>query len=142
ETRSICRGASTAKASGSRPETWPRASPPTLPSSTTSKSFDSHTSNRPRGSMIRSAANADLHCIESTCGRLAPSWAELNEKADLFLIGGDLTTMGTAAEAAVLAQELSVLEIPVVAVLGNHDYHTGNEGEVRRILKDHGVHVL
>jgi Icc-related predicted phosphoesterase len=92
--------------------------------------------------MIRVAAIADLHCIESTCGRLAPAWLELNEKADLFLVGGDLTTTGTSAEATVLAKELSVLEIPVVAVLGNHDYHADNEGEVRRILEDHGVHVL
>jgi Icc-related predicted phosphoesterase len=92
--------------------------------------------------MIRLAAIADLHCVEATCGLLAPAWSELHETADVLLVGGDLTTRGTPAEAAVLARELERVRIPVVAVLGNHDYHTGHEAEVRRILEDAGTCVL
>lgn len=92
--------------------------------------------------MIRVAAIADIHCLESSCGRLAPSWGELNESADLFLLGGDLTTMGTVAEARVLAAELAVLTIPIVAVLGNHDYHAGEDAAVCAVLEDAGVKVL
>lgn len=92
--------------------------------------------------MIRVAAIADIHCLENSCGRLAPAWRELNDAADIFLLGGDLTTMGTAAEVRVLAEELSVLEIPVVAVLGNHDYHAGEDPQVRLILEEAGVTML
>lgn len=92
--------------------------------------------------MIRVAAIADLHCVESTCGLLAPAWRELNEAADVFLLGGDLTTTGTAAETRVLVGELAALEIPVAAVLGNHDYHAGEAAVVRRMLEDAGVAVL
>lgn len=92
--------------------------------------------------MIRLAAIADIHCLETSCGRLAPAWRELNESADIFLLGGDLTTMGTAAEVRVLAAELAVLTIPLVAVLGNHDYHAGEDRDVVKILEDAGVKVL
>lgn len=92
--------------------------------------------------MIRLAAIADLHCVESTCGMLSPAWSTLHEVADVFLIGGDLTTTGTPREAAVLARELEAVQIPVVAVLGNHDYHTGNEAAVRGVLEAQGVAVL
>ncbi len=93
--------------------------------------------------MIRVAAIADLHCTEGTCGRLAPQWEALNEQADVFLLGGDLTTLGTLAEARVLAGELKHLRIPMFAVLGNHDYQSGREAEVTRILEEEaGVKVL
>lgn len=92
--------------------------------------------------MIRLAAIADMHCTQNSCGRLAPSWQELNDTADLLVLGGDLTTMGTPEEADVLAGELSVVKIPTVAVLGNHDYQTDQPDTVVRILRDAGVHVL
>ncbi len=92
--------------------------------------------------MIRLAAIADTHCTQRTCDRLSPVWRELNDKADLFLVAGDLTTTGTAQEAEILARELSVVDVPVAVVLGNHDYHAGAEGEVTRILRDAGIHVL
>ncbi len=92
--------------------------------------------------MIRLAAIADTHCSDTACGAFSPSWRELNEKADVFLIAGDLTTVGTLQEAEALAHELRVVTIPVVTVMGNHDYQSDNHEGVRKVLEDAGIHVL
>jgi Icc-related predicted phosphoesterase len=92
--------------------------------------------------MIRLAAIADVHCTRTSCGRFAPAWRELNEQADVFVIGGDLTTLGTPDEVETLAEELQAVRIPKVAVLGNHDYHSDKQDEVSRILSEAGVHIL
>jgi Icc-related predicted phosphoesterase len=60
----------------------------------------------------------------------------------VLLIAGDLTTHGERDQAAVLARELEVVQVPVVAVLGNHDYHSDREREVRDELEKRGVVVL
>lgn len=41
-----------------------------------------------------------------------------------------------------LAEELSVVSKPMIAVLGNHDYESGMPDQVRRVLTDAGVKVL
>ena len=92
--------------------------------------------------MIRVAAVADLHFGVESAGRLRPHLDELPEHADLLVIAGDLTTCGSPDEGAVIADELRRVEIPVLAVLGNHDYHAGREGEVRALLEDAGVRLL
>ena len=94
------------------------------------------------GSMVRVAAIADLHCTKSSQGAFQPLLARIGEAADLLLLPGDLTDYGLPDEARVLAKELSTLRIPVVAVLGNHDYESGKEVEVRQILTDAGVVIL
>lgn len=66
----------------------------------------------------------------------------MNERADVLLLCGDLTDYGTSEEVHVLAKELSVVHVPMLAVLGNHDYESGHEGEVVRVLTDSGVKVL
>jgi Icc-related predicted phosphoesterase len=58
------------------------------------------------------------------------------------LLAGDLTKSGDPAEADVLADEISSIGIPVVAVLGNHDYHSDRQDDVRAILERAGVRVL
>ncbi len=60
----------------------------------------------------------------------------------MLLIGGDLTRSGEAAEARVLAAELRGLPVPVLAVLGNHDYHQGQEAAVTAALEEVGISVL
>jgi Icc-related predicted phosphoesterase len=61
----------------------------------------------------------------------------------VLVIAGDLTDYGLADEARVLARDLtSLVKIPIVGVLGNHDYESGEEDEVRSILSDAGVHML
>lgn len=62
--------------------------------------------------------------------------------ADILLLGGDLTNWGVRAEAEVLAGELRDLPIPVVAVLGNHDFHADQSESIRDALEEVGVHVL
>ncbi|MDB4985450.1 MAG: hypothetical protein JWN04_628 [Myxococcaceae bacterium] len=66
----------------------------------------------------------------------------MNERADILLLCGDLTDYGTAEEVAVLLKELSVVRIPMLAVLGNHDHESGLGEEVARALTEAGVRVL
>ncbi|HEX6723037.1 MAG TPA: metallophosphoesterase [Burkholderiaceae bacterium] len=91
---------------------------------------------------IRFAAVGDLHCTEAAAGTLRHFFAQASEAADALLLCGDLTDYGTAKEAKILADELSVVSVPVIAVLGNHDYESGVPDEVRRTLHAVGVHVL
>jgi Icc-related predicted phosphoesterase len=92
--------------------------------------------------VIRVAAVGDVHAGLDSAGILRAKWESLPEEADLFLLAGDLTKGGEVEEAAVLAAELEGLELPVVAVLGNHDHHAGLQREVRNVLTKVGVIVL
>jgi Icc-related predicted phosphoesterase len=93
---------------------------------------------------IRIAAVGDVHVGRDSSGSLAPHWQHLDERADLFLLAGDLTKRGLPDEAAVLARELraAAFAIPTIAVLGNHDYESDREKEVADILREVGVTVL
>ncbi|MGQ0834526.1 MAG: metallophosphoesterase family protein [Gammaproteobacteria bacterium] len=67
----------------------------------------------------------------------------MNDRADVLLLCGDLTDYGLTEEAQILAQELKAsVRIPMVGVLGNHDYEAGHEQEIRSILGDAGVKLL
>ncbi|HET9644853.1 MAG TPA: metallophosphoesterase family protein, partial [Burkholderiaceae bacterium] len=79
------------------------------------------TSQRP----LRFAAVGDIHCTKESAGTLRGFFAQACEGADALLLSGDLTDYGLAEEAKVLADELSVVSVPVVAVLGNHDFESG-----------------
>lgn len=92
--------------------------------------------------MIRLAAVGDIHFGEDSAGTLAHHLTSIEEEADVLLLAGDLTRHGLIEEAAVLAEELRGIKIPVVAVLGNHDYHSDAQVEVRSILEAEGVKVL
>jgi Icc-related predicted phosphoesterase len=92
--------------------------------------------------MIRIAAVGDVHFGEDSGGSLAPHLESIEEHADALLIAGDLTKTGHAEEGAILASELADLPIPVIAVLGNHDYHCDVELEIRDALEASGVIVL
>ncbi|MFJ8802758.1 metallophosphoesterase [Streptomyces sp. NPDC102487] len=92
--------------------------------------------------MIRVAAVGDIHMGPDSQGLLRPAFETLPRCADLLLLAGDLTRHGTPEEARVVAEELSDLGVPVVAVLGNHDHHDDQSEEVTAILRDRGVRVL
>jgi len=92
--------------------------------------------------VIRVAAVADVHFAEDSSGKLRSHWGELHHWADVLLLAGDLTNIGDAEQTAVLVRELEVVEVPVIAVLGNHDYHAGQPDLVRRELEKSGVTVL
>ncbi|HYY88732.1 MAG TPA: metallophosphoesterase [Chloroflexota bacterium] len=94
---------------------------------------------------VRLAAVADVHCTKTSQGALQALFTQMAETADVIVLGGDLVDYGLPEEAHVLATELSAatkLKVPVVAVLGNHDFEAGQSEAVKKILCDAGVTVL
>jgi len=92
---------------------------------------------------MRIAAVGDLHCTKTSHGAFQPLFSAMREAADVLVLCGDLTDYGQADEARVLAKELAVAHgVPVLAVLGNHDYESGEVDQVKTLLGDAGVHVL
>jgi Icc-related predicted phosphoesterase len=92
--------------------------------------------------MIRVAAMADVHFGADAVGTLRPHLAHLQDQADLLLIAGDLTRVGDPVEAALFLDELEDVRVPVLAVLGNHDYHADRVQEIIELLENRGVRVL
>jgi Icc-related predicted phosphoesterase len=92
---------------------------------------------------MRVAAVADVHCKKSSQGAFQALFAAMAGAADVILLCGDVTDLGLAEEARVLVKELaSAGTTPVVAVLGNHDYESGEVDQVMSILGEAGVSVL
>ncbi len=92
--------------------------------------------------MIRIAAAGDVHFDRKSHNRLAQHFTNMQDKADIFLLAGDLTQSGHPEEMQVLADDLRKCPVPVVAVLGNHDYHLEQVETVTKILQDANVIVL
>jgi Icc-related predicted phosphoesterase len=90
--------------------------------------------------MIRVAAVGDVHTGLDCAGCLG--FETVDDRADLLLLAGDLTRIGDPDEAEVLVSELSSVSRPVVAVLGNHDYHSDQPEQIRKGLEAGGVTVL
>lgn len=92
---------------------------------------------------MRLAAVGDVHCTRGGQAAMQAVFAPLGDRADVLLLVGDLTDWGLPEEAHVLAGVLArVVKVPMLGVLGNHDYEGGKPDEVRRILADAGVIVL
>jgi Icc-related predicted phosphoesterase len=92
---------------------------------------------------MRLAAVGDLHVKKTSQGQLQPLLESVNEHADVLLLCGDLTDYGLTEEAVILARELNaVVRIPIVAVLGNHDYESGQPEVICQILTEAGVKML
>jgi Icc-related predicted phosphoesterase len=94
------------------------------------------------GVAVRVAALGDLHCTKTSHGSFQSLFARIADSAEVLLIAGDLTDYGLPEEARVLAKELTAVHIPTAAVLGNHDFESDKQDEVRQILVDAGVVVL
>jgi Icc-related predicted phosphoesterase len=90
---------------------------------------------------IRVAAVGDIHCSPSRRRVVEEAFARLDD-ADLVLLAGDLTTHGELEQAAVLADAVQAVAAPVVAVLGNHDWHANRHDEIARLLREAGIVVL
>lgn len=89
------------------------------------------------------AAVGDLHVGANDKGKWTDYFKEISARADVLLIAGDLTDTGDESEAQVLAGELAACTIPVVAVLGNHDYEKGRHKLIRQIIQEaREVHIL
>jgi Icc-related predicted phosphoesterase len=92
--------------------------------------------------VIRIAAVGDVHVDQDVVGRFRPALEHLPEHADVLLMAGDLTRHGTESEARCVATEFGGLGVPVVAVLGNHDYHCNDVPQVVKVLEEAGITVL
>lgn len=91
---------------------------------------------------VRIAAVGDVHYGTNSAGALQAAFAGIAEHADVLLLAGDFTNHGLPDEARVVAKDLAAVKVPIVAVLGNHEYESGKEGELRQILVDAGVELL
>jgi Icc-related predicted phosphoesterase len=92
--------------------------------------------------VIRIAAAGDIHCDPHDRERIAGAFERVAAQADVVLLAGDLTTHGRPEEAEVLAEVCRELPVPVVAVLGNHDWHSDRTAEVTELLTAAGISVL
>jgi Icc-related predicted phosphoesterase len=92
---------------------------------------------------IRIAAAGDVHFGgDADRDRAKAAFASIAGRADVVLLAGDLTTHGEPEQAAVLAEAAREVDAPVVAVLGNHDWHANRADEVEQVLRDAGIVVL
>lgn len=91
---------------------------------------------------LRIAAIGDVHFESAHSGVLRDLFADIHRSADVLALCGDLTTHGTAEQMRGFANEIAGVQIPIVAVLGNHDYESDQDEECTRILCDAGVQVL
>jgi Icc-related predicted phosphoesterase len=91
---------------------------------------------------IRVAAAGDIHCSEEERVRLENAFMDAERESDLILLAGDLTTYGEPEQAAVLADVVRGLGVPVFAVLGNHDWHADRHAELVAALRDGGIRLL
>lgn len=93
--------------------------------------------------IVRVAAVGDLHFGRAAvAGALQPLFAQISEEADVLVLPGDLTDYGLPEEARALGREMAALKIPAVGVLGNHDFESNQQGEIRKILLDAGLVTL
>lgn len=92
--------------------------------------------------MIRIAAIGDLHVGTDSRGSIGPRLTNLDDVADVLLLAGDLTRVGTVEEIDVLVDELAAVDIPKIAVLGNHDHHAGCADELVRRCEGGDITVI
>jgi Icc-related predicted phosphoesterase len=91
---------------------------------------------------IRIAAAGDVHCDEDKREELEHAFAVVEDAVDLVLLAGDLTTYGELDQAELLAEICRPRQVPIYAVLGNHDWHCNQVPEIVAALSGAGVHVL
>jgi Icc-related predicted phosphoesterase len=92
---------------------------------------------------IRIAATGDIHLGRGgDAQRWAEAFAGLRDRVDLVLLAGDLTTHGEPDQGAMVAAAVRDVDVPVLAVLGNHDWHVNRRDELVAVLQEGGVDVL
>ncbi|MBD0350345.1 MAG: metallophosphoesterase, partial [Flavisolibacter sp.] len=89
---------------------------------------------------MKIAAVGDIHVRETDHGKWIDYFKEVSKQADVLIICGDLTDTGDEVEAQILIEELKACTIPVVAVLGNHDFEKGRHKLIRQMLQKAGVY--
>ncbi len=91
---------------------------------------------------MRIAATADLHFTPQSYDRIREIMGRVREEADVLVMAGDLTNYGKPDEMESMLNAVVRLRIPVVAVLGNHDYESGHETDLVRMMTSEGIKVL
>src|SRR5262249_52852475 len=91
--------------------------------------------------LIRVAAAGDIHAGSAERDRVAEAFRRVEDQSDLILLAGDLTQHGQVDEVCVVADACRELQVPVVAVLGNHDWHSDRPADLARALAEAGVVV-
>src|SRR4051794_29509053 len=91
---------------------------------------------------LRVAAIGDLHVQEHDTAPYRELFAEVSGMADVLVLCGDLTNFGKTSEAEILAEDIKSCSIPVLGVLGNHDYECGQPEKVAEILHGAGMTIL
>ena len=92
--------------------------------------------------MLRVAAMGDLHVQENDTAPFRELFNEIANAADVLVLCGDLTNFGKTSEANILADDIRACSIPVLGVLGNHDYECGQPEKVAEILHEAGMTIL
>ena len=91
---------------------------------------------------MRIAATADLHFSPQSYDRIREPLGQVRDEADVLVIAGDLTNYGKPEEMHSLLNALVRLRIPIIAVLGNHDYESSCEQELMKMMTSEGIKVL
>ena len=91
---------------------------------------------------IRIAAVGDIHVKENDHGKWADYFKTISREADILVLAGDLTDTGHLNEAEILKEELKACTIPIVAVLGNHDFERDQQKTIKKMLESDQVHIL
>lgn len=97
---------------------------------------------QPGAGALRVAAIGDLHVVETHRNPYRELFSRVCQEADVLALCGDLTNFGKTPEAEILAEDLQACTIPIVGVLGNHDFECGQPEEVARILHQAGMRCL
>ena len=93
--------------------------------------------------VVRIAALGDIHHgRNAAAGSLQPLFSQINESADILVLCGDLTDYGLVDEAQALLRELAVVKIPIVGVLGNHDFESAQQAAITKLLADEDTTML
>lgn len=91
---------------------------------------------------MRIAATADIHFSPQSYDRIREPLARVRDEADVLIVAGDLTNYGKPEEMHSLLNALVRLRIPIIAVLGNHDYESNQEQELMKMMTTEGIKVL
>lgn len=91
---------------------------------------------------MRIAATADLHFSPQSYDRIRDQMSRVRDEADLLILAGDLTNYGRPQEMESLLNALVRIRVPIVAVLGNHDYESDQQDELMRMMTAEGIKVL
>lgn len=93
-------------------------------------------------SSVKVAVVGDLHVTEDAVAPCRELFVEMSGEADIIVLCGDLTNFGKTSEAEILAEDLRASDVPVLGVLGNHDYESGQPEKVAEILHQAGMTIL